>query len=45
MACDDLTKLQAWALQWRGCGVTFEMIPVVPAAKNRALVAPFLAEP
>jgi hypothetical protein len=45
MACDDLAKLQAWALQWRGCGVTFEMIPVVPAAETRALVAPFLAEP
>jgi len=44
MACDDLARLQAWILQWRGCGVTFEVIPVVPAAETRALVAPLLAE-
>jgi hypothetical protein len=44
MECDDPAKLQAWALQWRGCGVTFEMIPVVPSAETKALVAPFLAQ-
>ena len=43
MACDDLRLLQAWVLQWRGAGVTFEIVPVVRSAETREVVAPLLA--
>lgn len=42
MECDDLTKLQEWVLGWRGIGATFEIVPVVPSAETRDVVAPFL---
>jgi len=42
MECDDASLLQEWVLGWRGCGVTFEIVPVVPSAETRAVVAPFL---
>jgi Protein of unknown function (DUF3303) len=42
MECDDLRLFQAWALQWRGCGVTFEIVPVVGSAQTREVVAPHL---
>lgn len=42
MECDDLTLLQEWVLQWRGEGVTFEIIPVVSSAQTREVVAPHL---
>lgn len=42
MKCDDLTLLQAWILQWRGAGVTFEIVPVVSSALTREVVAPHL---
>jgi hypothetical protein len=42
MECDDLRLLQAWVLQWRGAGVTFEIVPVVPSAQTREVVAPHL---
>lgn len=42
MECEDLRLLQEWVLQWRGVGVTFEIIPVVPSAQTREVVAPFL---
>ena len=42
MACDDLRLLQAWVLQWRGLGVTFEIVPVVPSSETREVVAPHL---
>jgi Protein of unknown function (DUF3303) len=42
MECDDLRLLQAWVLEWRGAGVTFEIVPVVPSAETRAVVAPYL---
>lgn len=45
MACDDAAKLQEWVLAWRGFGVTFEIVPVVPGATTRALVAPVLDAP
>ena len=45
MACDDLSLLQRWVLQWRGLGVTFEIVPVVPSSETRAVVAPFLEQP
>ena len=42
METDDLRLLQEWVLGWRGCGVTFEIIPVVSSAETRTVVAPFL---
>jgi hypothetical protein len=42
MRCDDLTLIQTWILEWRGCGVTFEIAPVVTSAETRALVEPHL---
>jgi hypothetical protein len=42
MECDDLRLFQEWVLQWRGFGVTFEIVPVVPSAQTRELVAPYL---
>jgi len=42
MECDDLCLLQEWVLGWRGSGVTFEIVPVVPSAETREVVAPFL---
>ena len=45
METDDLAALQAWVLGWRGTGVSFEIVPVVPSAETRKVVAPFLEEP
>lgn len=45
MECDDLRLLQLWVLQWRGTGVTFEIVPVVPSAQTREVVAPHLDGP
>ncbi len=42
MECDDLRLLQEWVLSWRGAGVTFEIVPVVPSQDTREVVAPFL---
>src|SRR3954454_16672151 len=42
MRCDDLRLLQEWVLQWRGSGATFEIVPVVPSAETRAVVAAHL---
>ena len=42
MECDDARLLQQWVLQWRGTGVTFEIIPVVPSAQTRDIVSPYL---
>jgi len=42
MRCDDLRLIQAWILQWRGLGVTFEIVPVVASAETRAVVEPHL---
>ena len=38
MRCADARLLQKWVLQWRGHGITFEIIPVVPSAETRAVV-------
>ena len=35
--------LQEWALQWRGTGATFEIVPVVPSKETAQVVAPHLA--
>jgi Protein of unknown function (DUF3303) len=42
MRCANLGLLQAWILEWRGSGVTFEIIPVVKSAEARAVVEPYL---
>lgn len=45
MECDDLRLLQDWVLGWRGSGMTFEIVPVVPSAETRAVVAAHLDKP
>lgn len=42
METDDARLLQEWVLGWRGLGVTFEIVPVVPSKETREVVAPFL---
>ncbi len=42
MECDDARLLQEWILGWRGLGITFEIVPVVPSKETREVVAPFL---
>ena len=42
MRCDDLRLFQAWALEWRGLGMTLEIVPVVTSKETRAVVAPHL---
>ena len=42
MECDDARLLQQWVLQWRGCGVRFEIVPVVGSKDTREVVAPHL---
>ena len=45
MRCDDLRFLQEWALQWRGLGMSLEIVPVVPSKDTRDVVAPYLDVP
>jgi len=40
--CNDLRLFRQWALQWRGFGATFEIVPVVPSEETRAVVEPYL---
>ena len=42
MECDDLRLLQDWILKWRGTGVSFEIVPVVPSKDTQMAVAPYL---
>jgi len=42
MKCDDARLLQQWLLHFRGLGVTFEIVPVVPAAETREVVTPHI---
>lgn len=42
MRCDDAALLQAWALQWRGLGATFEIVPVVPSKTTQGVVHAYL---
>ncbi len=42
MECDDVTLLQQWILQWRGLGVSFEIVPVASSADTRNVVEPLL---
>lgn len=45
MECDDLRLFQQWVLEWRGSGVTVEIVPVVPSKDTREVVAPYLDAP
>jgi hypothetical protein len=45
MRCDDARTLQQWVLEWRGAGVTFEIVPVVPSKETQEVVAPYLDQP
>jgi GNAT superfamily N-acetyltransferase len=42
MRCDDSRLFQEWVLQWRGLGVRFEIVPVVPSEETQAVIAPYL---
>lgn len=42
MECDDARLLQQWVLNWRGTGMSFEIVPVVPSQETRDVVAPHL---
>jgi len=42
MRCDDVRLLQAWGLEWRGLGMTLDIVPVVTSKETQAVVAPFL---
>ncbi len=42
MRCDDLRLIQQWTLEWRGLGITFEVVPLVTSKETQALVAPHL---
>ena len=44
MESDDVASLQQWVLHWRGCGVSFEIIPVVRGAETRGVVEPMLGD-
>jgi len=35
MKCDDLHLLQQGVLGWRGLGITFEVVPVVPSVDTQ----------
>jgi hypothetical protein len=43
--CDDLRLLQTWILQWRGLGMSLEIVPVVTSKETRAVVEPYLDAP
>ena len=42
MECDDLTLIQQWVLNWRGFGVSFEIVPVLSSKQTREVVLPYL---
>jgi uncharacterized protein DUF3303 len=45
MECDDPRLFQKWVLEWRGLGMTVEIVPVVPSKDTREVVAPHLDKP
>lgn len=45
MDCDDARLFQEWILNWRGLGMSFEIVPVVSSALTREVVAPHLDRP
>lgn len=44
MECDDARLLQEWVLNWRGTGMHFEIVPVVPSKETREVVRPHLSK-
>lgn len=42
MECENPRLFQEWALEWRGFGVSFEIVPVVSSKETREVVAPYL---
>ncbi len=42
MECDDLRLVQEWILNWRGYGIDFEIVPVLPSSTAREVVTPHL---
>ena len=42
MECDDPRLFQQWVLEWRGFGVTIEIVPVVGSEVTQAIVRPYL---
>jgi Protein of unknown function (DUF3303) len=42
MECDDLRLLEQWMLNWRGSGISFEIVPVLTSKETQDIVAPFL---
>ena len=38
MRCEDAALLQQWVLAWRGTGISFEIVPVVPSSATAATV-------
>ena len=42
MECDDARLLQEWVLSFRGLGAHFEIVPVIPSAETRDVVATYL---
>ena len=42
MRWDDPALLQEWVLQWRGTGVGFEIVPVVPSKRTGEIISRFL---
>jgi len=45
MECSDLRRLQEWVLNWRGYGISFEIVPVVTSKETREVVASRLDTP
>ena len=41
---DDARLLQEWVLSFHGLGAHFEIVPVIPSAETRDVVAPFLKD-
>ena len=42
MECNDLRLIQQWFLNWRGSGVTIEIVPVVSGKDTMEVVEPRL---
>ncbi|MEQ8345107.1 MAG: DUF3303 family protein [Sneathiellaceae bacterium] len=42
MDCDDARLFQDRVLHWRGLGAEIEIVPAMPGAETRKIVAPWL---
>lgn len=45
MECEDVRLFQQWVLEWRGFGVSIEVVPVVGSKDTQAVVSPYLDKP